>query len=245
MDPADVTALVAVRQLLAPTARVALLSGAGISAASGVPTFRGDAASLWQNMRPEELATPAAFERDADRVWRWYDWRRSLVAGCGPNAAHRALAKLQERVAHLTVITQNVDGLHQRAGSRDVVEFHGSLWRTRCTGCGREREDRRVPLPIPPRCDDCGNLLRPGVVWFGETIPPTVLSTATSAAGRCDLLLVIGTSGVVHPAAGLVRQARRGGAVVAEFNLAASGVSDQVDHFIPGGAETTVPLLLD
>ncbi len=238
-------ALAAVGELLTPDARVAVLTGAGVSAASGVPTFRGSEDSLWENLRPEELATPEAFARDPVQVWRWYDWRRGLVAACEPNAAHLALAELAGRVGELAIVTQNVDGLHQRAGSRDVVEFHGSLWRVRCTGCGREREDRRVPLPIPPRCDDCGGMLRPGVVWFGETIPPQAMAAATAAVENCDLLLVIGTSGVVYPAAGLAHLAKQCGAVVAEFNLESSGVAAWVDHFIAGGAERTVPLLLD
>ena len=243
-DRAD-TDLATVRALLRPGARVAVLTGAGVSAASGVPTFRGGADSLWENRRPEELATPAAFARNPEQVWRWYDWRRGLVAACTPNAAHHALAALQDRVATLTVITQNVDGLHQRAGSRDVVEFHGSLWRVRCTRCGREREDRRVPLPVPPACPDCGGLLRPGVVWFGEAIPAGAMAAATAAVTGCDLLLVIGTSGVVYPAAGLARLAKEHGAVVAEFNLEPGGIAAWTDHFIAGGAETTVPRLLD
>ena len=242
--PAD-SALAAVKRLLRPESRVAVLTGAGVSAASGVPTFRGAADSLWENMRPEELATPEAFARDPEKVWRWYDWRRGLVAACEPNAAHHALAALQDRVASLTVITQNVDGLHQRAGSRDVVEFHGSLWRVRCTGCGRETEDHRVPLPLPPRCDACGELLRPGVVWFGEAIPAAALEAATAAAAGCDLLLVVGTSGVVYPAAGLARLAAETGAVVAEFNLEPGGIAAWTHHFVPGGAEETLPCLLD
>lgn len=239
-------ALASLRASLTPRTRVAALTGAGISAASGVPTFRGGAESLWENERPEDLATPGAFARDPARVWRWYDWRRTLIAGCSPNPAHTALALLDERTAGVTVVTQNVDGLHQRAGSRDVVEFHGSLWTVRCTACGREAHGGRAPLPppLPPRCPDCGGSLRPGVVWFGEMIAPAALEAASAAASSCDLFLVIGTSGVVHPAAGLAQVAARAGARVVEFNLEAGAVAPWVDVFVPGGAETTLPLLL-
>jgi len=224
--------------------RIAALTGAGVSAASGVPTFRGGPDSLWENTRPEELATPEAFRADPEKVWRWYDWRRGLIAGCEPNPGHRALADLEKLVAGVTVITQNVDGLHAAAGSTDIVEFHGSIWKVRCTGCGREREDRRAPLPIPPRCEGCGALLRPGVVWFGEGIDPRDMERAVAASTNCDLFLVVGTSGVVHPAAGLASMAGQAGAKVVEFNLESGGAAPWVDVFIPGGAEETLPRLL-
>jgi NAD-dependent deacetylase len=243
VDEAIRTALQALRDELRPGLPVAVLTGAGISAASGIPTFRGAADSLWENHRPEELATPGAFARDPELVWRWYDWRRETIAAAEPNAAHRALARLAETVA-MTLVTQNVDGLHQRAGSRGVLEFHGSIWRLRCTGCGREGEDRRVPLPIPPRCEACGGLLRPGVVWFGEGIDPAVMSGAAAAARDCALFLVVGTSGAVYPAAGLAAVARDSGARVLEFNLVPSALSDRVDLFVPGDAAETLPFLL-
>lgn len=233
-----------IRDGLGPETRVAVLSGAGISAASGVPTFRGGPDSLWENERPEDLATPEAFALDSDKVWRWYDWRRGLVADCAPNAAHVALADLAPRVGELTLITQNVDGLHQRAGSEDVLEFHGSLWTLRCTACGRETHNTDVPLDLPPLCADCGGLLRPGVVWFGEGIDPEVMSASAQAARNCDLFLVIGTSGLVQPAAGLAMLAGRSGATVVEFNLEESGVAHWVDLFVPGSADETLPELL-
>ncbi len=244
MSTSPDASLAEIRASLTPRSRVAALTGAGISAASGVPTFRGGADSLWENRRPEELATPGAFRADPETVWRWYDWRRGLIAGCAPNAAHAALVALQDVVAAMTVVTQNVDGLHALAGSRDVLEFHGSIWTLRCLGCGGEVEDRRVPLPIPPRCPDCGGLQRPGVVWFGEGIDPDVMSASIAAARDCDLFLVVGTSGLVQPAAGLAQVAGQAGARVVEFNVERGGATPWVDLFVPGGAETTLPRLL-
>ena len=219
--------------------RTAVLSGAGISAASGIPTFRGAQDALWSRYRPEDLATPGAFARDPELVWRWYDWRRGLIAAAAPNAAHAALAALEDH-APVTVVTQNVDGLHQRAGSTLVHEFHGSIWRLRCTGCGAEGEDRRVPVPALPRCDACGGLLRPGVVWFGEMIDPAVLRASERAASDCELFLVVGTAGAVWPAAGLVATARAGGALVVEFNLEPGAVTSHADLFVPGSAADTL-----
>ena len=243
MDPGTAAALAAIRAGLTRRSRVTVLTGAGISAGSGIPTFRGGADALWSRYRPEDLATPEAFARDPELVWRWYDWRRGLIAAAEPNAAHRVLADLQERT-RLTLITQNVDGLHQRAGSRDVLEFHGSIWTLRCTGCAAAGPDDRVPLPIPPRCGACGALLRPGVVWFGEGIDPQVMRQATRAAAACDLMVVVGTAGAVYPAAGLVSTARRQGARVLEFNLEPGGVTHLADLFVPGDAAGTLAGLL-
>jgi NAD-dependent deacetylase len=223
--------------------RVTVLSGAGISAASGIPTFRGEQDSLWSKYRPEELATPGAFARDPELVWGWYDWRRSLIAAAEPNAAHLALVRLAE-TAPVTIITQNVDGYHQQAGSSQVLEFHGSIWKVRCQQCGAEKLDRRVPLPIPPVCAGCGGLLRPGVVWFGEGIDPQVLRSSADAAAECDLFLVVGTAGAVYPAAGLVGTARAGGARVIEFNIEPGGVSHLADVFVPGSAADTLVRLV-
>jgi NAD-dependent deacetylase len=240
MDQPDLAPL---RARLSPDAEVAVLTGAGISAASGIPTFRGKQDGLWSRYRPEDLATPEAFARDPELVWRWYDWRRGIIADHEPNAAHAALATLQDRV-RLTVVTQNVDGYHQQAGSRGVVEYHGSIWRLRCSGCGREAEDRRVPLPECPRCADCGARLRPGVVWFGEGIPPEAHEAAVLAAARSAVFLVVGTAGAVYPAAGLVDLARSRGAYVVEFNLEPSALTPRVDLFVPGSADATVPRLV-
>src|SRR5712691_3543607 len=172
------------------TDRVFVLTGSGISAESGIPTFRG-AGGLWRNFRPEDLATSEAFERDPALVWEWYDWRRGLVAAAQPNPAHHALARLESRCDTFTLATQNVDGLHAAAGSRNLILLHGDLWRVRCTSCGLEREDRRVPLPeLPPRCS-CGGLLRPAVVWFGEALPEEAVARAFEAVRGADAVLVV------------------------------------------------------
>jgi NAD-dependent deacetylase len=204
-------------RLLASARAVAVLTGAGISAESGVPTFRGPG-GLWRSHRPEDLATPEAFARDPRLVWEWYDWRRGRIAAAEPNPGHQALVRLEDRAGSFTLVTQNVDGLHERAGSRSVIRLHGSIWSVRCTGCGAEREDRRVPLPeVPPRCE-CGGLLRPGVVWFGESLPPGAMERAAAAATGADVLLVVGTSAVVYPAAGIVPLALASGTRVVEVN---------------------------
>ena len=223
--------------------KVTVLSGAGISAPSGVPTFRGGDDSLWENMRPEELATPQAFHNNPEKVWRWYDWRRSLLEPCKPNAAHYALVELENIAGNVTIITQNVDGLHQLAGSTNLMEFHGSIWVTRCLKCNEEKINRTVPLPIIPECE-CGGMLRPGVVWFGEGIDPAIMQASIEASNNCDLFLVIGTSGLVHPAAGMTHIAKDAGATVVEFNLEPGGVSSHTDLFVTGSADLTVPQLI-
>jgi len=223
--------------------RVTILTGAGVSAASGVPTFRGSG-GLWRSFRAEDLATPTAFARDPGLVWEWYDWRRSMLATCLPNPAHEVLARWS-REPGVTLVTQNVDGLHERAGAHDVVRFHGSIWRLRCTGrCGTEEwEDRRTPLPeVPPRCDTCGALARPAVVWFGEAIEPDVLRRAFDATA-CDVFLSVGTSSLVQPAAGLASQAKAGGAFTAEVNPEPTGMAQYLDLAIALPAERALPAL--
>jgi NAD-dependent deacetylase len=209
--------------------RVTVITGAGVSAASGIPTFRG-AQGLWKSFRPEELATPEAFARDPETVWEWYAWRRELVARARPNRAHEVIAAWSRRFSGFALVTQNVDGLHERAGTRNVVRFHGSLWEVgcwnACRGAPRRWSDDRVPLPeMPPRCAHCGGLLRPGVVWFGEAIDPEVHAMAIDAL-ECDVCLVVGTSSVVYPAAGLSAEARRRGAFTAEVNPETSASVD-------------------
>lgn len=203
------------------TARhVVVLTGAGVSKDSGLPTFREAQTGLWAQYRPEELATPEAFSRQPDVVWRWYAWRRELVARAEPNAGHRALAALQDRVlgngGRFTLVTQNVDGLHARAGSQDVVELHGNIGRIICSRC---QDEPAVPGDgEPPACRLCGAALRPDVVWFGEMLPEAALARAAQEAAECDVFMSVGTSGLVYPAAGLVQVARRGGASVIVVN---------------------------
>jgi NAD-dependent deacetylase len=233
----------AVREWLKHARSVAVLTGAGVSAESGVPTFRGNN-GLWKQYRAEDLATPGAFARDPKLVWEWYDWRRGLIAQAKPNAGHQALVDLENRVPSFTLITQNVDGLHELAGSRNVLEVHGSIWKLRCTSCERERVDRQSPLPeIPPKCE-CGALLRPGVVWFGEELPPRVWQHAEEAARKADLCLVIGTSAVVYPAAGLAQIAKASGARVVEINIAETALTDRIDQFLQGPSGELLPQLI-
>ena len=229
------------RERLQNATRVTILTGAGVSAASGVPTFRGPQ-GLWRNYRPEDLATPQAFARDPHLVWEWYDWRRTLIASCRPNAAHEAIAEMSGRPG-FTVITQNVDGLHELAGTRHVVRFHGSIWELRCTGCGEGREDRRAPLPaLPPTCVRCGAIERPGVVWFGEAIDPAVLERCVAALA-CDVFISAGTSSVVYPAAALIHEARGRGAFTVEINPVATEAAEHLDLVITAPAETVLPAL--
>jgi NAD-dependent deacetylase len=232
------------RELLRHAQSVAVLTGAGISAESGIPTFRGQA-GLWKQFRPEDLATPSAFARDPKLVWEWYDWRRALIARAEPNAGHFALAQLATRVPHFTLITQNVDGLHHRAGNSAVLELHGSIWRVRCTECGLERTDRSVPIDSPARCPACGALARPAVVWFGEMLPAQVWEEAEQATKSCDTFLVVGTSAAVFPAAGLVPLAKSSHASVIEVNLETTAMSSLVDIFLQGPAGEILPLLMD
>jgi NAD-dependent deacetylase len=221
--------------------RVVVLTGAGISAESGVPTFRGHR-GLWRQHRPEELATPEAFARDPKLVWEWYDWRRGLIGACQPNPAHRTLVDMETRLPDFTLITQNVDGLHHLAGSQRVLELHGNIWRMRCTREGTKQVDQLTPLTeIPPRCANCGALLRPDVVWFGESLPADVLEAAFAAAAACDLMLVIGTSAVVQPAATLPLIAKQNGAVLVEVNTELTPLSDYVDLSLRQPAAQALP----
>jgi NAD-dependent deacetylase len=214
---------------------ITVLTGAGVSAASGVPTFRGDD-GLWKKQRAESLATPEAFEQDPRLVWEWYDWRRGMIRDARPNPAHDVLARwTRERAT--TLITQNVDGLHERAGAERLIRLHGSIWHVRCwRRCAAgavDWADETVPLAtVPPRCPHCGSLVRPGVVWFGEPLDPAVLDRARAAAADCDVFLTVGTSAVVYPAAGLIPEAKRAGATVIEINPDATPASSSADVVI-------------
>jgi NAD-dependent deacetylase len=226
--------------------RITVITGAGVSAASGIPTFRGTD-GVWKKVRAETLATPEAFENDPRLVWEWYDWRRAMIRSAIPNAAHDVLARWTRQRSGVTLITQNVDGLHERAGADRLLRLHGSIWHLRCfTGCAAGRtdwHDDTSPLPtLPPRCPHCGGLARPAVVWFGESLDPTVVAAAT-AATACDVFLTIGTSSVVYPAAGLVHQAKRRGALTIEINTDTTEASGLVDLAIRGKAEEILPRL--
>jgi NAD-dependent deacetylase len=220
---------------------VAVLTGAGVSAESGVPTFRGEG-GLWRNYRAEDLATPYAFRRDPELVWEWYGWRRGLIGACQPNAAHHTLVEMESHFEDFALITQNVDGLHRLAGSRNVVELHGNIWRMRCTrGCRSSWEDRADALDIPPHCPDCGALARPDVVWFGESLPAWALEEAFAAAGRCQVMLVVGTSAVVQPAASLPLVALQRGGYVVEVNPHPTQLSEVVDEVVREPAAVALP----
>jgi NAD-dependent deacetylase len=223
-------------------ARVTILTGAGVSAASGVPTFRGSG-GLWRQFRAEDLATPAAFSRDPVLVWEWYAWRRELIAACTPNPAHDVIARWSETFERCTVITQNVDDLHVQAGTANLLRVHGSVWELSCwRRCGASSwRDESVPLrTLPPACPACGGLARPGVVWFGESLPSQEIDAA-AAACDCDVFLTVGTSALVYPAAGLVHEAKRRGAFTAEINLEATPASTEVDLAIHGPADQLLP----
>jgi len=224
--------------------RVTVMTGAGVSAASGVPTFRG-AGGLWRSFRAEDLATPQAFARDPALVWEWYEWRRATIASCRPNAAHDVLAQWTHASPDCTVITQNVDDLHLRAGTQRLVRLHGSIWELSCWNrCGTSPwRDERVPLPEQPAtCAGCGGLARPAVVWFGETLSPTDLNAATAACS-CDVFIAVGTSAIVYPAAGLVQQAKQRGAFTVEINVDATPASSLVDMAVKEPAEVFLPQL--
>ncbi len=224
---------------------VCVLTGAGISAESGIPTFRDALTGLWAKFSPEELATPEAFERDPETVWSWYEWRRQLIRQAQPNAGHLALAELARRVPRLTLVTQNVDGLHQRAGSPGVLEYHGNILRDRCTVeqivANRSEDTRRAGLP---RCAACGGLLRPDVVWFGEAIPAGPMALAAAAAEDCDVFLSVGTSSLVYPAAGLAEVALRRRATLIEINPNATDLSPHADLVLAGPSGQVLPALL-
>ena len=275
----DAVAVLAAR--IRKAERLTILTGAGVSAASGVPTFRGPG-GLWRQYRAEDLATPEAFARDPQLVWEWYAWRREKIAACRPNPAHDVIASWSgsdpihgtthgvrppdtarltgsdpiHGATHgvrppytgrlkVTVLTQNVDDLHLRAGTRDLVRLHGSIWELSCwKSCAKGSapwRDEQVPLvECPPRCPHCGQLARPAVVWFGETLAAEDVDAAVQAT-VCDVFLTVGTSSIVYPAAGLVHQARRHGAFTAEVNLEQTPASDMVDVAIHGGAEQILP----
>jgi NAD-dependent deacetylase len=229
-------------RLLASAGSVAVLTGAGVSAESGVATFRGSG-GIWTRVRIEDVATPSAFQRDPARVWQFYNDRRDQLPDVEPNPAHYALAELESLAPpRFCLITQNVDRLHQRAGSIRVLELHGNLPEVRCTACGRRVDMAGVRLPPLPRCAECGELLRPNVVWFGEALDDQTWAEAEASVRESDVLLVVGTSAEVYPAAGLVSIARRAGASAIEMNLERTGASANLGIYGPAGQ--TLPELV-
>jgi NAD-dependent deacetylase len=223
--------------------RVAALTGAGISAESGVPTFRGQD-GLWKRFRPEELANFDAFLRNPSLVWEWYQYRRRIIREVRPNPGHAALAQLEGLVPDFAVITQNVDGLHQRAGSRKVIELHGNIHRNRCIQCGKVVEDLEWEGDELPHCR-CGGLLRPDVVWFGELLPEEALAQAYLYTRTSDVFLTIGTSAVVQPAASLPLEAKEYGAYVVEVNIESTPITPWVDEHVRGRAGELLPKLVE
>jgi NAD-dependent deacetylase len=224
--------------------RVVALTGSGISAESGVPTFREAQSGLWEHYDPQELATPEAFARDPHLVWEWYEWRRNLVAKAEPNPGHRALAELERQIPGFTLVTQNVDGLHERAGSRNVIELHGNILRSKCSLEDKVVQPEEHDDSVPPRCARCGAFLRPDVVWFGEMLPAGALEAASEVARGCELFLSIGTFSLVYPAAALPYEALENGAVLAEINLNETLLSRHADYSLRGPAGEILPNLL-
>lgn len=229
---------------LKKTKYLLVITGAGISAESGIPTFRG-ADGLWQNYRAEELATPWAFERDPATVWRWYDWRRGIIGNAQPNRGHTAIKALEDIFENFFLITQNVDGLHARTGIKNMVEIHGNLWRVRCMRDRRTSMLMDYPLKtIPPVCE-CGGLLRPDVVWFGESIPGEYLNKSYQVINMCDTLIVAGTSGAVYPVASFPQMVKDNGGFVIEVNVEQTPISQIADISLFGKSGDLLPAIVE
>ncbi len=223
--------------------KISVLTGSGISAESGIPTFRGKE-GLWKQYRAEELATPQAFADDPAMVWGWYDWRRGLIASKQPNPGHRVLTEWENIFPEFTLITQNIDGLHQKSGSHNVIELHGSIWKLRCVGEGIITENHAPHLAeLPPRCPQCGALLRPHVVWFGEALDMNLLQTSIKQASESDVILVVGTSAIVYPAAAIPFSAAKAGARLVEINPEHTPLSEYADWSFRGKAGEVLPII--
>jgi len=223
---------------------IVVLTGAGVSAESGVPTFRDAQTGLWSNFNPEDLATPRAFRRNPRLVWEWYEWRRKLVAEAKPNSAHAALAEMEKILPEFHLITQNIDGLHQRAGSQKVVELHGNITRTKCFEEGTIVPTWKETGDVPPKCPNCGGLLRPDVVWFEEAMPEAETALAFRLSAHCDLFFSIGTSALVYPAASLPFEALQSGATVVEINPQSTALTEKADFVLTGPAGVVMPAVL-
>lgn len=223
--------------------RILISTGAGCSAESGLPTFRDPQQGLWAKYRPQDLATPEAFAHDPETVWRWYQWRRRVHADVAPNPAHRAIAAMQTHEG-VTLVTQNVDRLHELAGSPSVIHLHGSVFRNKCAACGLPMPEVPHDLEAPPHCDSCGGLCRPDVVWFGEGLPQSEWRAAAEAAEAANVVLSVGTSSTVYPAAELPVIAKRAGALIVQINPAPTPL-DRIAHNLRGPAGEVLPKLLD
>jgi len=233
-----------VKERLKNSKNIVILTGAGISAESGVPTFRGKD-GLWRNYDPMELATPAAFNNNPKLVWEWYNWRREIVSKTQPNQGHFALTQMEQRYKNTTIITQNVDGLHIKAGTEKVLEIHGNIWRTRCTVCGDINYNYTVPLTtIPPVCNKCKGILRPDIVWFGEQLPENIMSKVEEKIYNCDFMFVIGTSGTVQPAASFSFIAKQRNAYIVEINIEETPTTDIADISLLGKSGEILPKLI-
>ena len=234
----------ALRECLDAAQRVVVLTGAGVSAESGVPTFRDAQTGLWAQFKAEELATPRAFQRNPRLVWEWYQWRRALVQRAEPNPAHAALAAWERQVPGFHLITQNIDGLHQRAGSRRLLELHGNIHRVKCATEGTVIDTLAESGELPPRCPRCGGLLRPDVVWFEEPMPERETAEAFRLSAACEVFLAVGTSALVYPAAALPHEAQGRGATVVEINLNPTPLTGRADFVLTGAAGVLLPALL-
>ena len=232
------------KKIITNSDRITVLTGAGISAESGVPTFRGSG-GIWRNYQVTDVATPQAFARDPELVWEFHNWRRDLISKVTFNPGHKALVELEKHVNDFTLVTQNVDGLHREAGSRRLLEIHGNLWEVKCTKCGLLTMDRSQNMGRLPKCTKCGGLLRPNVVWFGESLDPDILNKAVESARNCELMLVVGTSAIVQPAASLAFKAKAAGAVVAEINIERTPQSGQMDFVLTGPSGKILPMLVE
>jgi NAD-dependent deacetylase len=231
-------------QKLREARHVVVLTGAGISAESGIPTFREAQTGLWAQYDPQQLATPRAFRQNPRLVWEWYAWRRQLVADAQPNPGHYALAEIEKRAPHFTLITQNVDGLHRQSGVKNLIEMHGNLASVKCLDEDRVVDGWEEVDEPPPRCPDCGGLLRPNVVWFGEALPEEALVNAIRATHAADLFITVGTSAIVYPAAALPIEASQHGAITVEVNPSPTALSEEMDFILRGPAGVLLPALV-
>lgn len=234
-------------ELISGSNEIVVLTGAGISAESGIPTYRGEE-GLWRNYDPHELATPEAFFKNPKLVWEWYDSRRAIMKNAKPNPGHFAITALEKEKKDFTLITQNVDGLHFAAGTRNVIELHGSLWEIKCTEteCEKLEKNYQVPIPeLPPKCDACDAVMRPNTVLFGEIIPMERIDRCLFAIEQCDLLLIVGTSGVVEPAASMGLIAKKSEKPVVEINIDITPGTGLYDASVRGKSGEVLPLLVE